>query len=170
MADKRLIDNESSTTVDKFYGNKGGKDVQIPLADAAAVLADNRAKKIIQTSSVNVSRFKLCSSIGGRNSCSFIVSSARIEGGVFDCFLVAFNITNSGSLLSVKAKALIKDSDSDTRLYYYKDGSNIDIYLSIHNGFMLVNILPLYVLSSTTDINPSIVSEIPDGAVEITTE
>ena len=39
MADKRLIDNESSTTVDKFYGNKGGKDVQIPLADAAAVLA-----------------------------------------------------------------------------------------------------------------------------------
>ena len=41
MADKRLIDNESSTTVDKFYGNKGGKDVQIPLADAAAVLAAN---------------------------------------------------------------------------------------------------------------------------------
>ena len=39
MADKRLIDNESSTTVDKFYGNNGGKDVQIPLADAAAVLA-----------------------------------------------------------------------------------------------------------------------------------
>ena len=37
--DRRLIDNESSTTVDKFYGNKGGKDVQIPLADAAAVLA-----------------------------------------------------------------------------------------------------------------------------------
>ena len=40
MADKRLIDNESSTTVDKFYGNKGGKDVQIPLADAASVLAE----------------------------------------------------------------------------------------------------------------------------------
>ena len=53
MADKRLIDNESSTTVDKFYGNKGGKDVQIPLADAAAVLAD--IKDIAPTDFNNVS-------------------------------------------------------------------------------------------------------------------
>ena len=49
--DRRLIDNESSTTVDKFYGNKGGKDVQIPLAEAAAVLAeqmrDNYVRKFI---------------------------------------------------------------------------------------------------------------------------
>lgn len=37
--DRRLIDNESSTTVDKFYGNTGGKDVQISLADSASVLA-----------------------------------------------------------------------------------------------------------------------------------
>lgn len=39
MADKRLIDNSSSTTVDNFYGNKSGADVQIPLAEAASVLA-----------------------------------------------------------------------------------------------------------------------------------
>lgn len=37
--DKRLIDNASATTVDNFYGNKSGADVQIPLATAASVLA-----------------------------------------------------------------------------------------------------------------------------------
>ena len=46
--DRRLIDNESSTTVDKFYGNKGGKDVQISLADAASVLAAKNGIKRIQ--------------------------------------------------------------------------------------------------------------------------
>ena len=46
--DRRLIDNESLTTVDKFYGNKGGKDVQISLADAASVLAAKNGIKRIQ--------------------------------------------------------------------------------------------------------------------------
>lgn len=40
MADKKLIDNASATTVDNFYGNKDGADVQIPLATAASVLAE----------------------------------------------------------------------------------------------------------------------------------
>ena len=43
MADKKLIDNASATTVDNFYGNKGGADVQIPLATAASVLAGQMA-------------------------------------------------------------------------------------------------------------------------------
>lgn len=63
--DRRLIDNESSTTVDKFYGNKGGKDVQIPLADAAAVLAEQIGIKhhnltIEKGSSTTISVSKAC--------------------------------------------------------------------------------------------------------------
>lgn len=46
MADKKLIDNASATTVDNFYGNKGGADVQIPLATAASVLADSMVKSV----------------------------------------------------------------------------------------------------------------------------
>lgn len=43
MEDKKLIDNASATTIDNFYGNQGGKDVQIPLATAASVLAGAKA-------------------------------------------------------------------------------------------------------------------------------
>lgn len=50
MADKKLINNASATTVDNFYGNRGGADVQIPLATAASVLAE----QIISHGDLNV--------------------------------------------------------------------------------------------------------------------
>mgnify|MGYP003291296963 CR=1 FL=1 len=62
------------------------------------------------------------------------------------------------------------DDDKQGKLYYYKDGTNVDIYLLVPNGYIMVNVLPLSMLKDSTDISPYIVSAIPDGAVEITIE
>jgi len=62
--DRRLIDNESSTTVDKFYGNKGGKDVQISLDDAASVLAEASKSLFMIPTITDVTDFNLVTDIG----------------------------------------------------------------------------------------------------------
>ena len=133
-------------------------------------LAVRKANANIQSSDTALSCFKLCSSNSGRNSCSFIVSSLRIEGGVFNTFLVAFNITQTSGKLDIKAKELLADEILRAKLYYYKDGTNLDIYMSVPAGYIMVNVLPLSMLKNSTDISPYIVSAIPTEAVEITTE
>ena len=127
----------------------------------------NKALQKARTGNTTPSCFRLCSITIGQSSCSFLVNSARIEAGAMNNILINCNLSSSGSQFRIKAKGLIVDDNSPANIYYTKDGVNVDIYMAVNAGYVTANLLPLYMSSEVIDVNPIVVSEIPEGATEV---